>query len=186
MSTSNSGGTARPMAVLMSGLWAASSSATTTRATLRPGSQASTTCPWMSRLSMRRKEITWALGPPTRSGRYRSALTAFSGRDVAPGGRVADQLRREADVALGVGVERLGELVQRQVLLPERGRLHEHRKIHPGQNLDVRLLAEEQRLLAGRASEEVSQHQNALAVIELLHRGAHLRTNGLRRGARLD
>ncbi len=43
MSTSSSGGTARPIAVLISGLCAASSSATTTRATLRPGSQASTT-----------------------------------------------------------------------------------------------------------------------------------------------
>ena len=62
MSTSSSGGTARPIAVFISGLCAASSSATTTRATLRPGSQASTTWPWMSRPSMRRKEITWSSG----------------------------------------------------------------------------------------------------------------------------
>jgi hypothetical protein len=69
MSTSSSGGTASPIAVLISGLCAASSSATTTRSTLSPGSQASTTCPWMSRLSIRRKEITVARGCLQASGR---------------------------------------------------------------------------------------------------------------------
>src|SRR5713226_466781 len=111
--------TAKPIAVRVRRLPAASSSATRRRLARIRGNQASTTWPWMRRLSTRTREITGAL--------------SLSGPSVlALQERVAHQRRGAGDVLLTVAGKGSRQLRQWRNLRSKGGRLQQHRQVDAG------------------------------------------------------